>query len=463
MVANYIKRRKKCIDRFNEILPEIKNCLPIKVESKKPKKCSNNVWFNCGKITMESVKNNFNYKTKSPKQVINSQKIKMKLTNEQKQIINSWMDGYTNMYNETLNYIRGNCPLFKNEVTRKKISQIDMKKWVNSIYLRGNLKNIRKCIQNNTQCNNINYDTKIHTHTLDYAIRQIVSNLKSAITNTSNGNFKKFRIKYWKHTRPSKTIEIEKCYVNCKNKVCFKILKDIKYEYNNKDYELPLITSNVKINYNSVLNEYFLLIPHKNIPTEINNKTRNIIILDPGLRTFMTGLSEKESINIGTNVHDTIKDKIKRLNKIKSNEKIPNKIKKKNETRINRKIRNLIDDLHWKTIGFLTSTFKNVLLGDMSAKSIVKKSNSFLSKEAKTACLRTRFYEFKQRLEYKCLLTKTNFRYVDEKYTSKLCSNCGNYNDKLKGEKVYDCSNCKLKLDRDVNACRNIMFKTQMK
>jgi putative transposase len=80
----------------------------------------------------------------------------------------------------------------------------------------------------------------------------------------------------------------------------------------------------------------------------------------------------------------------------------------------------------------------------------------------KTACLRSRYYEFNKRLEYKCKLTKTNFKLVNEYYTSKTCSNCGNYNDKLKGEKTYDCDKCNFKLDRDLNACRNIMFRSLM-
>jgi len=47
----------------------------------------------------------------------------------------------------------------------------------------------------------------------------------------------------------------------------------------------------------------------------------------------------------------------------------------------------------------------------------------------KTACLRTRYYDFQKRLEYKL---------VDECYTSKICSLCGNYNEKLKGDKIYN-------------------------
>jgi putative transposase len=373
------------------------------------------------------------------------------------------MDAYTQMYNETLNLIRNSCPYFKGTLIRKHLfdENYNLNEIVNSYTLRSKLKVIRDKIQKDSQLKYLNKNTQIQTHNLDYAIRQLVSNIKSAITNTYRGHFKRFRLKFWKNSRPSKTIDIENQYIK-KNLICPKILGTIKYEYNNTNYILNNISSNVKINYNSITNEYLLLVPVKNIPIKDNNKPRNIISLDPGLRTFMTGLSEKESFKIGTNVNSEIKEKILNLNKIKENINIPAKIKKKNEKLINRKIKNKVDELHWKTIKFLTDNFNNILLGDMSAKSIVKSSSSCLSPEMKVACLRTKFYVFNQRLTYKCNLTKTNLRVINEKYTSKICSNCGNYNDKLKGEKVYKCENCHTSIDRDINGCRNIMIKSLM-
>ena len=60
-------------------------------------------------------------------------------------------------------------------------------------------------------------------------------------------------------------------------------------------------------------------------------------------------------------------------------------------------------------------------------------SHTILSPIQKVACLRTKYYKFQQRLRYKCITTKTNFSLIDESYTSKICSNCCNYNEKLKG------------------------------
>ena len=106
------------------------------------------------------------------------------------------------------------------------------------------------------------------------------------------------------------------------NGFCNKILGDIKFEYNNKLFILEKLKNNVKINYNMILDEYTLLIPKKHIPKTILNKDKNIIVLDPGLRVFMTGLSESESIEIAPNINKIIRKKIKKLNNIKNNELI---------------------------------------------------------------------------------------------------------------------------------------------
>ena len=98
-----------------------------------------------------------------------------------------------------------------------------------------------------------------------------------------------------------------------------------------------------------------------------------------------------------------------------------------------------------------------------SAKSIVKKHNSVLSNESKVACLRTQYFNFRLRLKYKCSINNKKFKLVNEYYTSKTCSLCGNYNYKLGGNKTYNCNNCKCIIDRDINGCRNIYMKQFIK
>ena len=96
----------------------------------------------------------------------------------------------------------------------------------------------------------------------------------------------------------------------------------------------------------------------------------------------------------------------------------------------------------------------------MSAKNIVNNKKSILSKYQKVACLRTKYFVFKTRLEYKCKLNNVNFKYVDESYTSKTCSMCSYYNNLLGDSKEYICKKCPNKMDRDINGARNIYVKS---
>ena len=83
-----------------------------------------------------------------------------------------------------------------------------------------------------------------------------------------------------------------------------------------------------------------------------------------------------------------------------------------------------------------------------------------LSKDQKVACLRKKYYEFSQRLEFKCNMYNVNNNMIDEKYTSKICSSCGSYKEDLGGSKIYYCDKCNISIERDVNGSRNIYIKS---
>jgi putative transposase len=81
----------------------------------------------------------------------------------------------------------------------------------------------------------------------------------------------------------------------------------------------------------------------------------------------------------------------------------------------------------------------------------------------KRITLRLRYYNFLQRLKYKCKLYNKNLYIIDEAYTSKICSNCCNEHENLGSSKIFNCNNCNLKIDRDFNGCRNILLKSFLK
>ena len=94
----------------------------------------------------------------------------------------------------------------------------------------------------------------------------------------------------------------------------------------------------------------------------------------------------------------------------------------------------------------------------MSPKGIIRKRGN-LNKSTKKLVSALSFYKFRQRLEFKCGIRGCKYKIVDEYYTSKMCSQCGNIDEKLGSSKVYNCKKCGLKIDRDYNGARNIYLK----
>lgn len=440
----------------------------IDIDSYEKEKINTSSWFSIYKCSSQVYTN---LQSVKPDKIIKPNykmiKVDMVLNATHKMIFQKWFKASTLVYNEALNYIKKTFPFTKHSITKSMIA--GEKDFYNNYHIRNQLKDIKIKIQEDFSfiidkehsiSKRKDIKCSIDIHTLDKTIFQLTQNIKSAVSNLRSGNFKFFRIKFWKYTRPSQTIEMEKGKIKdgfiCKS--IFKDLPKIKFYYNNKEYNLNDVKCDFKINYNSILDKYTLMVPVKiELPCQIGKS--NTIVLDPGLRTFMTGISNNEYISIGNDIHSKIKMSLNRLNKIKSNDKIPIKIKKKNERLINRKIENKVNEMHWKIINYLTTNYNTILLGDMSAKSIVKKNSSVISSIAKVSCLRMKFYEFRLRLIYKCGIKNINFKLIDEFYTSKTCSMCGNYNNTLKGDIEYNCKKCNIKMHRDINGCRNIYMK----
>lgn len=398
---------------------------------------------------------------KTAKHIYACKKVDLILTHDQKQIINRWFYSYIKMYNATLKYIK--TQIFDN----RKNENFNLKKLLNYRKIRTNvLKNTKNDIINGSHLpNNINNkSTKIKSHMLDTAIQLACANYKSALSNFKNGNIDHFRIRYWRLDKIKKVIDIEKIYFNFnKGTFCYKELGNVKCFYDKQLFPLNInnIDSACKIHYDSECDRYSLLVSEK-INVNRAEHTKKVISLDPGLRKFMTGISENECITICTNGIDKIKGLLNKIDRIDGKIYIPSKKKKKIIKRTNRKIINMVDDMHWKTIKYLTDKYETILIGDMSVKGIVSNDTSNIQKMMKRIAYKYKFFQFKQRLEYKCGIRGNTYKEVNERYTSKMCSVCGDYDENLGGKKTYICIGCGTKMDRDINGCRGIYMKQFM-
>lgn len=379
---------------------------------------------------------------------IKCKQINLNLTNKQKKIIDNWLDHYLIMYNRALKLIK------------KKVSENKIDKYTPNFYsLRKELYDDKSDISKSSQINNIKVNTKIKVHDLDYAIKLACSNYKSALTRFKKNQINHFRIRYWRMNKKVKIMDLEKNNFSSEG-IRKKVLGSILGTYNGEDYDFSDVAKDCRLGYNEDTEKYILFVPEKiEIQKAKNKKGSDVISLDPGLRTFLTGLSENKVVKIGDNSHGRLKKILKKIDGINNNDKISQSDKRKHEKRHNKKIINLIDDLHWKSIDYLTKNYKNILIGNMSSKRIINNESSNLSKIMKRIALKYKFYQFRSRLHYKCNSKGLRYKCVNESYTSKVCSECGYFDKDLGKKKVYECKECKIKIDRDVNGCRNIYMK----
>jgi putative transposase len=106
----------------------------------------------------------------------------------------------------------------------------------------------------------------------------------------------------------------------------------------------------------------------------------------------------------------------------------------------------------------LAGSFETIVLEDLDVAGMVKKSKKKTGKTLRRSIQDAGFYEFRRQLTYKAEGRGHRIIGVNRFYpSSKMCSHCGGTKAKLAlNERVFECSNCGIRLDRDVNAARNI-------
>ena len=352
----------------------------------------------------------------------------------QQQILLKWIESYRLMMNATI------C-LFKQYTFNKTIIKPDFKN------IRTNLLKAQKehIYKNSFLANN--EKTKIYSHSLDYAIKDVCTNMKSMITNLKNKNISSFRLRYIKKTKDSKLVKLEKTTLKADNYfIINKILGKIKC-----DEIIPKINCDCSIITKN--KRFFIIIPVK-LETEETDKKRTIGI-DIGIRTFLTGYNGNGITEICNNLQKKHIPILKEIDEIQSRYDQKIILNKKGIEKRRRKIKNLIDDMHWKSINYLTENFDNIILGNISTKNIVSNTKK-LGALNKRIGMAMQLYKFKERLKYKCNLKGKKVSIVNESYTSKICSSCGNLNKEKNETKKYKCEKCEKEYDRDHNGAKNI-------
>jgi len=112
----------------------------------------------------------------------------------------------------------------------------------------------------------------------------------------------------------------------------------------------------------------------------------------------------------------------------------------------------------WKSINYLIDNYSTIVIGDLSTKTTGELKNG--NKMSKRIGNLLNLYKFKEKLKYKCYITKTKYKEEEEYFTSKCCSNCSYLHKTLGSAKIYKCPQCYQKIGRDVNGALNILLKS---
>ncbi|WP_265415802.1 RNA-guided endonuclease InsQ/TnpB family protein [Aphanothece sacrum] len=196
---------------------------------------------------------------------------------------------------------------------------------------------------------------------------------------------------------------------------------------------------------------------------QAENSNNNIISLDPGVRTFLTGFDGQRFIEIGqkdigkiNRLCSYLDDLMSRTSQSKGHQKA---IRRKAASKLRTRIKNLVDECHKQTANYLTKNYGMILLPTFETSKMTKKNKRKIRTKTARQMLTWSHYRFKQVLKDKAELNGSKVIDVTEEFTSKTCTKCGHVHQKLGGSKIFKCPECGHTLNRDFNGALGIMLK----
>jgi len=196
----------------------------------------------------------------------------------------------------------------------------------------------------------------------------------------------------------------------------------------------------------------------------VKPKSSDVIALDPGVRTFVTGYSPQQGVfEVGKNDIGRITRLCCCLDRLISHRDTTSSYQKRKRmtkaaARIRRRIQNLIADCHHRTIDFLLSRFQSIVISPFQVSNMVTRRGRRISRSSVKKLLCWSHYAFRQRLITKAKQVGRDVVVNGEEYTTQTCCHCGNLT-QVGRRKLYRCSACNMVADRDANAAACALIK----
>ncbi len=148
--------------------------------------------------------------------------------------------------------------------------------------------------------------------------------------------------------------------------------------------------------------------------------------------------------------------KLKQLHRSLSRKKKGSKNREKAKLRLAKmylRIFNIRQDTLHKVTTYLAKSHSKVVIEDLLVSGMLK------NRRLARVIADVGFYEFRRQLEYKCQWYGSELVIVSRTFpSSKMCSRCGHKKKELSlSEREYDCGQCGLVIDRDLNAALNLV------
>ncbi|NES78651.1 MULTISPECIES: RNA-guided endonuclease TnpB family protein [Okeania] len=178
----------------------------------------------------------------------------------------------------------------------------------------------------------------------------------------------------------------------------------------------------------------------------------DVVGVDLGVKTLAT-LSDGKVFE-SVRAYQKFEAKLSRLQYLNRHKEVGSANWKKAQQKIarsHRKVANIRQDALHKLTTYLAKNHGSVVIEDLNVRGML--ANHRLAKSIADQG----FYEFRRQLGYKCEWYGSELVVVDRFFpSSKTCSNCGHVQDMPLHLRTYDCPDCGLSIDRDLNASINL-------
>ena len=401
--------------------------------------------------------------------VLRTRKIKLDLTSVQKETFSKWLGTSRFFYNQTIQYLNSEQPTLTSSKLRTRIRAQNTQNWHQNI--PADIKNfsIIEAIKALTSAIEL-YKKTGNPFTLKYRKKKAQSQSFPLSIDSMREDYSLYP-RVLGHEKELFFSKNERKHIHFRTKT----VHIYKTEKNEKGEDTRVKTEKT-IDAGTILaremriqrlrtGEWYLIVPVE-IEVKSSDNQGTIISLDPGVRVFLTGYDcDGKILKFGDQDIQKIEGSLLRADKIRSK---MYKVKGKKRFRYRRaflkklkKIRNRIKDCHRKTVKYLVDNYDTIIIPEFQSSNMIQKNRRKIRSKTVRQMLGWSHYKFRMMLISKVMeFSKKRILIVREEYTSKTCSNCGTIKDNLGGSKILKCSNCGIKIDRDVNGARNIFLKS---